>query len=408
MWMNASGFGHESAGMWPGNADAESMYATGAVAAGAVQMAAYTQWTQLMQQMQSLQQKVVDLEEWKSKTAEDMRHLQLEHQQLRAWVHEKKDSEAHTKQIWSRTKNDSPSLTPLLAPTIMLSELVTTRASKDGSSTPLGSSSVLPPPGLGVTQAASFAGASEAEANWEISKDDTSLWPGLVPTASTPKGSSTPKSSPPPGLPPPPPGPPPLQRSVTAPAECESNAGAVEAVQVVPISIENGSAATRCEWRIGSVKLKLKGSMGRPLVSPPFAVDGLRDLRLMVYPDAKEVVKGPRSRSQKEYYATMVSQGPLHGALRLKVAELGCATMIKFYLTVGSVRRGPFNYDAQGHAVHGCDDFGIDWLDYVEDSGCLVVGVEIEGGAGSAAGEKIAAATAEEVLGGELSSEEES
>lgn len=45
--------------------------------------------------------------------------------------------------------------------------------------------------------------------------------------------------------------------------------------------------------------------MGRPLVSPPFAARGLPNLRLMVFPDAREAAKGVRQRERKGLYATM-------------------------------------------------------------------------------------------------------
>jgi len=422
--MNSGGFGHETTGMWSGNADAESIFATGSVAAGAVQLAAYTQWTQLLQQMQSLQQKVVELEDWKSQTVEDMRQLNVEHKQLRSLVLEKRDSHAHSKKLWPHTKHESQELTTLFAPTILLSELVPGEAfdepvlplsrvaSAGGQTSPCGSTS----PGdqrdsLTVTSRASTPG-SGSETPGRQGSISLLAPPGLMSTQAVPKmmASAALTRSPPPGLPPPPPGPPALTRAATAPAEYDINAhvGTPEAVHVAPITINGGRAVMRGEWRIGSLKAKLKGSMGRPLVSPPFAVNGLRDLRLMVYPDAKEVVKGPRNRSQKEQYAAMINQGPLHGALRLKVAELGCATLIRFHLTIGTIRCGPFEYDAFGHAVHGCDDFGVDWLEHVEESGCLLVGVEIEEICAVSSAEAISAAAAEEVLGGELSSDEDS
>jgi len=136
----------------------------------------------------------------------------------------------------------------------------------------------------------------------------------------------------------------------------------------------------RAEWRIGNLRTKLCGCMGRPLVSPPFDAGTLSNLRMMVYPDSREVVKGLRSKKQKEQYATMVNNGPLHGALKFKASNLDSSvSVLTFYLTVGSSRRGPYTYNFTEHAVHGCADFGIDWLEEVDpESGCLCVAVEIE------------------------------
>lgn len=47
-------------------------------------------------------------------------------------------------------------------------------------------------------------------------------------------------------------------------------------------------------------------------------------------------------------------------------------------LIVGEVRAGPLVYDFSEQAIHGLDDFGIDWLRQVERfSGSLTVGIEI-------------------------------
>lgn len=135
---------------------------------------------------------------------------------------------------------------------------------------------------------------------------------------------------------------------------------------------------TRVEWRIEDLRGRLQASMGRPLVSPSFAACGLPNLRLMVFPDAREAVKSARSRERKGMYAAMVKKGPLYGSLKLKADCLERATVLYFHLTVGTVRRGPFTYDFAEQAIHGCDDFGVDWLKQVDEStGGLRVAVEI-------------------------------
>lgn len=139
-----------------------------------------------------------------------------------------------------------------------------------------------------------------------------------------------------------------------------------------------GYLCTRAEWKIEDLRGKLQASMGRPLVSPPFAARGLPNLRLMVFPDAREAVKGVRSRERKGLYAAMVKKGPLHGSLKLKADCLEWNTVLRFFLTMGTYRCGPFNYDFSERAIHGCDDFDTDWLKQVDEStGNLRVGVEI-------------------------------
>lgn len=144
-------------------------------------------------------------------------------------------------------------------------------------------------------------------------------------------------------------------------------------------SVVGGCPCTRIEWHIEEVRNRLQSCMGRPLVSPPFAACDLPNLRLMVFPDAREAVKTVRSHERKSLYAAMVRKGPLYGALKLKADCLaGQDTLVKVYFTVGAVRVGPLTYDFAVQAIHGCDDLGVDWLKQVDEStGGLRVAVEI-------------------------------
>mmetsp|Transcript_135615 Transcript_135615/g.270596 ORF Transcript_135615/g.270596 Transcript_135615/m.270596 type:complete len:408 (-) Transcript_135615:60-1283(-) len=123
-----------------------------------------------------------------------------------------------------------------------------------------------------------------------------------------------------------------------------------------------GASCTRVGWAIDDLRGKLRASMGRALVSPQFDVLGFCNLRLMVFPDARDVLKNTRSRERKGIYSAMITKGPLHGALKLKADCLETVASLTFYLRVGSIRRGPFTYDFSDSAIHGCEDFGCDWL----------------------------------------------
>lgn len=139
-----------------------------------------------------------------------------------------------------------------------------------------------------------------------------------------------------------------------------------------------GTPGMRAEWVIEDLRARLQACMGRNLVSPPFSVCGLPNLRLMVSPDAKEAVKNAKSRDRKGMYAAMVKKGPLHGALKLKADCLPLPTVLRLHLTVGNARTGPFTYDFSEQAIHGCDDFSVDWLKEVDEgTDNLRVGVEI-------------------------------
>lgn len=158
-----------------------------------------------------------------------------------------------------------------------------------------------------------------------------------------------------------------------------SEAKSLEAVSVEPADID-GMLCSRATWRIVHVRSRLKTSLGKPLVSPPFTVAGLYDLRFMITPDVKGTLEGLRGKSKQSHFAKMLSQGPLHCSIKLKVPELPSSSTptLKFYLTVGSTARyGPFTCNFKEHTMHGCNDANIDWLKEVDTDGSLCVGLEM-------------------------------
>jgi hypothetical protein len=150
----------------------------------------------------------------------------------------------------------------------------------------------------------------------------------------------------------------------------------LENVSVEQTEVE-GITCTRAVWRIVQLRGRLKTSLGKPVVSPSFAIAGLGDLRLMVTPDAKGTLEGMRGKSKQSHFAKMLSHGPLECSLKVKV-PCTSTPIVKFYLTVGSsCRKGPFTCDFAEHTMHGCNDFDCDWLKQMDDEGCLCVGLEI-------------------------------
>jgi len=143
-------------------------------------------------------------------------------------------------------------------------------------------------------------------------------------------------------------------------------------IQVASCAEVFGSNCIRAVWHITGVSKKLAASQGKSLVSPPFEVPGVRNLRLVVCPYMHEGKAATRGR--KGRYIAMVNKGPLYGSLTLKAAD-GCVEL-RFYLTVGSIRCGPFTHDFSHHPLYSCNSFGVDWLQQVE-CGCLRVGLEI-------------------------------
>lgn len=314
--------------------------------AAAATAAQATLWMQsIIAQVQHLQKQVVGLEEWKKKAQVDVQALRAEQEVLRAEL-------GRLPMSGGATLGGASARGPT---DLVLSELVVPGVGAGAAQPELSEATPpLSPPGLPLPLArASTCPAAEF---------GDSLTPPLLPA---PPGLSMPAALP--KLQP-------LARASTVPAE-----GAYEGVVVSPSEVA-GKPCERAEWRIGSLRKKLKECMGRPLVSPPFNAHGLANLRLMVFPDAKEPMKGMRSRRQKEQYTAMVSQGPLHGALRFKAAGLAEGSVVTFCLTLGDIRRGPYAIDFSEQAVHGCSDFGVDWLEQVDskgDGGGLTVGVEV-------------------------------
>jgi hypothetical protein len=170
--------------------------------------------------------------------------------------------------------------------------------------------------------------------------------------------------------------------------EAESPSGAVmdsgdggqnEGVSVKDHAVD-GRVCQRAEWRINHLSTRLRGCMGRALVSPPFSALEMEDVRLMIYPDLKESATGPRSKRQKELYNKKVSDGPLDGCLKLKVPNCPPPHTLKYYLTVGAAgahRKGPFTHNFADCTVSEPAEFGMDWLAQVDTDGGLTVSVDI-------------------------------
>lgn len=70
-----------------------------------------------------------------------------------------------------------------------------------------------------------------------------------------------------------------------------------------------------------------------------------------------------------------VATGPIHGGLKLKVGSE--TPVLKFYLNVGGVQKGPFTWDFSQHSMHGCDEFGIDWLSEMGEDNTITVRLDV-------------------------------
>lgn len=323
MWGGASPWEQESM------MDLGSMHAVSAAQAqyqadiAAQHAASLAQWVQFLSRtVGHLQHKVTELEDWKKRALEDVRKLREEHKAIKRKV------------LGSEGPEDTPlglpkaKSTPLLPPSSSLADF-----DQDH-----------PPPGFEKLPGMPAKGLSA---------------PNIVQAASD-LSTMTPTSHA-------------AEQSVDL-----SDVGDAQLEGVTLMTGEvSGVACERAEWRIGHLSTKLRGCMGRALVSSAFTAAGMEDLRLMICPDGNDAAKGPRSRRQKELYAKKVMEGPLEGSLKLKVPNCGASLPVEFYLKVGSVRCGPFKNDFAECTVSGCDDFGIDWLRQLEPDNSLTVCVEI-------------------------------
>mmetsp|Transcript_32747 Transcript_32747/g.78305 ORF Transcript_32747/g.78305 Transcript_32747/m.78305 type:complete len:340 (+) Transcript_32747:65-1084(+) len=271
-----------------------------------------------------LQAKVTELEEWKRKALEDVRKLRDEHKALRRKVLGEEQVEIERSTV--RAKTMPPQL---LAPMVTNS----------------------PPPGLNLAKADSPPGLS-------LPRQDSATLspPRLLHHNSLSSGHSS-------------------FSNFTSASMVSDDGGHLEGVQISMVCID-GVQLERAEWRIGQVSQKLRGCMGRALVSSPFNAAGLEEIRLMVLPEGKETTKGPRSKRQRELYAKKVQEGPLDGCLKLKVPSCPADCELQYFLKVGGSRRGPFRHNFSENTVSGCDDFGVDWLSQLGPDNSLIVCVE--------------------------------
>jgi hypothetical protein len=280
---------------------------------------ALAQWVHhLWGQVHLLQGKVVELEDWKRKALDDVRRLRDEQKVLKRRVTGTEGSDDVPEALLPRAKT--------------LPDMSREDMPNPG-----------PPPGLGTP-----TGGQDLLKDTETS-------------ASLPPKSSTSGS---------------LLRCNTGSSLAEGD-GQLEGVQVTEGDVM-GKPCEMAEWRIGHLSAKLKGCMGRALVSPPFAAAGVEDVRLMVYPDGKDAGQGPRTKRQKELYAKKVVEGPLDACLKMKfVPESSERGTLEYFLSVGHERRGPFKHDFTENTVNGCDDFGLDWLKQLDQDQSLTLRVEI-------------------------------
>jgi len=339
--------------------------------------ASLAQWVQyLWTQIASLQNKIFELEDWKKKTLDDMSKLRFEHKLLRRKLMPDDQGEDAGLPVKAR------SLPLLLAEHVDSGDSTSRSTKKSKAASPVSSptsspASMRPPPGLDMMLESSKDGGAKRVSFAPPAEAGAPAPPAALPMVKPPSPKEVELPTAPRSM---------SELSLSESASLGSETspmsaaaldeGLLEGVHVTPSTVD-GAECESAEWRIGHLSTKLRGCMGRALVSSPFTAWGMEDLRLMVFPESREVSHGPRSRRQKELYAKKVSEGPLEGVLKLKVPDCPAPHVLEYYLKIGEIRKGPFNHNFAESTVNGCVDFGIDWLKQVDADHSLTVGVEI-------------------------------
>jgi len=136
----------------------------------------------------------------------------------------------------------------------------------------------------------------------------------------------------------------------------------------------------RMEWTIKHFTAKLRSAMGRPLVSSPFALWDLDEIRLMITPEVQEGDSGPRGRSrkEKEQFSKMLTNGPFDAGLSLKV-PYARPCLLKYYFGVGTKESCPLECDFSTTAIDNRSGtfLGIDWLLETDMVSSITVSVEM-------------------------------
>mmetsp|Transcript_56841 Transcript_56841/g.158305 ORF Transcript_56841/g.158305 Transcript_56841/m.158305 type:complete len:418 (+) Transcript_56841:101-1354(+) len=379
-WGSQEGLLHEVNNIHAQHVTAVTSQATSAAwhaDIAAKQAASLAQWVQyLWSQVAALQQKVTELEDWKKKTLDEMNKLRLAHKAVRRKVLPEGDvvdedvppvPKAKSLPLLLAEHMDTPSAaapnSKKKAPKVK--EFLSSMGTGDVQEV-LPSPFGLPPGLMGLTfedpdagkqvrfgvAPNSLTGAAQSE-----EADEPQPTAAIVPRTVS-------------------------ALSTTSVIGSEAAGGfaidesALEGVHIERANVD-GVECERAEWKIGHLPSKLKNCMGRALVSSPFNACGLEELRLMIFPDGKEVAKGPRSKKQKEQYAKKVTDGPLDACLKLKVPDCPPPHTLEYYLKIGDIRKGPFSHNFQESTVHGCSDFGVDWLMQLDQDQSLIVSVEI-------------------------------
>ncbi|CAE7031874.1 unnamed protein product [Symbiodinium natans] len=179
----------------------------------------------------------------------------------------------------------------------------------------------------------------------------------------------SPSIAPPPGLAPPPPGLPlplPLASLVPPPRQPLSRT----------VSIEMPAEASKeLQWQVLNPNAKFKSACGCPLVSQPFQVGELEDVRVIFAPGKQWMTEYCRT-TKKHKKSQACDDLPKFGSLQLKISGNAKAGDCNVYFLFGTHRFGPVSSPA-GQCTTEVFELPVDWRRELH-GGALSIGVEIE------------------------------
>jgi len=162
--------------------------------------------------------------------------------------------------------------------------------------------------------------------------------------------------------------PPCLEHRESAPLQSDASSGAGAA---------NVVDARTAEWRIAHYRLKACQHLDKAIVSQSVCLGDLSDIRLMLYSKLRDEA-GKKAKAQRVKPSKTAGVGPSDIELRLKAPH--ASGKMKFFVSVGSSREGPFECDFTESAIQSLGYFKVNRsaLDAVE-SDALVICLELAG-----------------------------
>jgi len=129
--------------------------------------------------------------------------------------------------------------------------------------------------------------------------------------------------------------------------------------------VVDGAVCTQVGWRIRDPLRKFRATCGYPIVSPEFAIDGGRSLRLQFVAGQKWEAECSKSNTKRRNNPTKADQLPLYGAIQLKT--LGDFSLKdsarQASCSLGGVQQGQL--DLAERTVQGVD-LVTDWRTHLE------------------------------------------